>query len=194
MSKRRKRPPTAPSPDPNNTNVIWVMSDLAPLGGYMCTILRGDRVLHVLSPFAAVRYAAALAGHLAQAEHDASVVAQLHHIGVEKHDIAMVIDYLRDNRVHLPPGDTAPIMVEPIVSARDLRPRLTLTDGVDGWQWDPADVRQHMCDVLEVSAGVDLDQAYYIALHSLIGLDEPAARALVTRLADYRHDLRHRGN
>lgn len=187
MSKRRKRP-EPPRPDPNDENAVWVMSDLAPFGGYICTVLRGDRVLLVLSPDQALRYVAALAKHLAQAEHDAMVTAQLRHIGIDDMKaVASLVVYLRENRVSPPPEDTAPMTFKAMVSARDLRPRLEVSDGTgESWQWDPDGVHQHMRHVLEVSAGVDLDQAYYTALTSFIGLDEPTARSTVTHLAQHR--------
>lgn len=186
MSKRRKRPGVA-RPDPNDDSAVWVTSDLAPFGGYICTVLRGDRVLLVLSPDQAVRYVAAVARHMQQARHDAAVTAQLRHLGVtDMATVASLVHHLREDRVPPPAADTAPMSFKAMVSARDLRPRLEVSDGHgEAWQWNIADVHQHMRHVLEVSAGVDLDQAYYTALTSFIGLDEPTARATVTHLAEH---------
>lgn len=186
MGKRRP----APRPDPGNPShedAVWVTSDLAPTGVYICTVHVGDTILGVLAPDEAMRYCAAWAANLSYAEHDAAVIAQLRHAGItDLCTLAGVIGYLRENRPPPPLFDPNPLTVDPIVSARTNQPILVVRSGDNGWQWEPRDVHQHIRHVLEVSAGVDLDSHYRQALVSFIGLEDGMARAMVTSLAKFR--------
>jgi hypothetical protein len=188
LSTQQKPPPEAPAPA--DEDGIWVSTQLTASGGYACSVERGERHLATLDRFAALRYADAFTRHIAYARYDAAVYRQLKTAGVnDKAALGMMIHNLRTARPPVSPADTYPIVVQTIVSQRDGRPRLTLSDGTGTpWQWDTTDAEKHVLHVLQISATVDADAIYYQQLREVITLDEPVARHMIGDLRNHNPD------
>jgi hypothetical protein len=183
-------PPAAHDDDHDHSNSLWVTSELAPTGVYITTVHLGDKVMCVLDRAAALRYASAFTQAIAYARYDASVFAQLMNIfkGDMSH-VGFMIDQLRKDRPPLPADATAPLVLGPIVSREDHKPRLTLDDDRGRVATlEASAAEQHAIHVLELSASVDLDAAYVRLLKSTVGLEDPEARAMVGLLSRWRVD------
>lgn len=164
---------------------IWVISDVAPDGTYVTTVHATDDVAFTLTPAETMAYAAAVMGVCARAEYDAAVVAQLLATGM---DVCLAVSVVIDLRAERPPVAFAtPLSFEPFVIGPTREPQLyVLVNGERYSQWTPADAVQHVMQVLEVAAGVDLDAAYRRYLVGPIAMDDKLARALVGALANHR--------
>lgn len=181
---QQDRPPT---PDGEELDTVWVASDLTPTGVYVTTVGRGNRVLATLDRFAALRWADAFTRHMAYARYDAAVCAQLKHVGINMVHIGGMINDLRKDRTPVAAADTYPLVIEPMVSHRDLRPRLGILDGRgEPFKWDIPDAEQHVHQVLELSAVTDVDAVYFRLLKHSCGLDEARARAVLGDLGHFR--------
>ncbi|WP_067171155.1 hypothetical protein [Microtetraspora niveoalba] len=163
---------------------IWVQSDLLPDGTYVVAIHYDDDQSRVLNHEAALRYAAAVHAAATRAEHDAAVVAQLVKIGLPKAIVAQALHDLRNDRPPHTATITAPLQLEPCVSAhRGVGYLEVYVAGRLVGQWDPDDARDHAANVLAVLAAVDLDAAYRRYLIGTVGLDRARAEAAVGGLA-----------
>jgi hypothetical protein len=186
-------PPTAGLPpahgeDHDHSASLWVSSEPTPTGVYVATVHLGDRVLAVLDRDAALRWTAAVTQVVAYARYDASLYAQLHNIfkGDMNH-IGYFMTQLRKDRPPAPAADTAPLLIEPIVSHRDRKPRVKFDDGRgQTGTLEASQAEQHAMHVLEVSITVDIDAAYVRMLKSSIELPDPEARGMVGMLARWR--------
>lgn len=166
-------------------DAIWVISDVAPDGTYVTTVHATEDVAFTLTRTEAITYAAQVMDASARAEFDAAVVAQLRVVGMDMPLIASVVNDLRAER---PPIQfSTPLSVDPFVTAAKSEAQLyVLVNGKRYAQWTPADAAQHVAQVLEVAAGVDLDAAYRRYLVGPIGMDDEKARTLVGSLANHR--------
>lgn len=165
---------------------MGVCSDVGALGTYICTLELDNRPLRALSPAEALAYVTELMWAVTCAEYDAAVLAQL--TAVKKLDmehISWVMRGLREDRRPVQPAATYPVVYTPIVSARDHLPRVTAQCGQTKWQWETEVARQHCQQVLQTSAGVDMDAAYYKHLTGFLGLPEGTAREMVGGLREY---------
>jgi hypothetical protein len=187
--RRRGAPPETGTPD---GVPLEVASLLNPLGTYVCALRLGDDVLCVLDPERALAYAATATRALAYAEYDAAIMRQLDAAKVPIDMVAHVVRAMRDDRAPIGAAATAPLRYSPIVSSRTRNGMVNVrVSGREhqgrplGWQWEAADVRQHVRHVMEVSAGVDLDAAYRTHLVGVVGLDEQRARFMVDELGNY---------
>lgn len=166
-------------------DAIWVISDVAPDGTYVTTVHVTDDVAFTLTPAEAIAYAAAVMDASARAQFDAAVFAQMQATGMDRALAASVIVDLRAERPRL--RFAPPLSFEPLVTAAKCEAQLyVLVNGKRYAQWTPADAAQHVTQVLEVAAGVDLDAAYRRYLVGPIGMDDEKARALVGSLANHR--------
>lgn len=174
--------------DHDHSNSLWVTSELTPTGVYVTTVHLGDKVMCVLDRDAALRYAAAFTQAVAYARYDASVFAQLKNVlKGDLRSVGYMIDQLREDRPPVPADATAPMVLGPIVSRQDHKPRLTIDDNRGRIATlDAADAEQHAMHVLELSVTVDLDAAYARLLRSTIGLEDQKAQGMVGLLSRWR--------
>ncbi len=157
--------------------ILTVQSDRTFDGVYIPTVLVDDRIIVTLDRERAVRYAAAWADAIARAEFDAAVFAQLTGIGIPEQDaVATVVYDLRPDRPPLDAEATAPVRLEPILSARTRRGQVAAYIGDEHViQLDAPSVYVHVAKVLAVAATCDLDAAY--ARYAVSQLDQPEWRA-----------------
>jgi len=119
----------------------------------------------------------------AAAKYDAAVLAQLTAItSAEAAAEVMVLLREQRNRTEWRAG---PMTLTPGVSAFNRKPFLRCAAGARTWQWDPDDVLHHVEDVLQVAIGVADDTRYHQLLTEHLGLDDPTARAVVSRLGSF---------
>jgi hypothetical protein len=170
-------------------HVITVQSDLAPDGRtYIANVHLDPDTSRALDRDQGQAWAATVLAAAARANHDALVLRQLlGHLGVALHTAAGVLQDLRDDRPPLDHNATAPMRLDPGVNQAGEPFIVVHVHGIPVGQWTCADARQHATHVLEVSAAVDLDAAFYRHLTGHIGLDPEIALNAVTALA-YRPD------
>lgn len=176
-------------PDQQTESAIWVVSDVAPDGTYVATVQASDDVAVVLNRRRALAYAMALYTAVGYAEYDAAVIRQLTSIGISKQLAAQCVADLRADRAPIDDTATAPLRFVPLVTAAKGEPALFVeVNGRRVSQWTPAEGRQHAGHVLDISAAVDLDAAYFRFLRGPLRLDEGRARAVVSGLGEHRID------
>lgn len=157
--------------------ILTIQSDRTFEGVYIPTILLDDRLLLSLDRERALRYVAAWADAIARAEFDAAVFAQLTGIGLpEETAVATVIHDLRPDRPPLDDDATAPLRLEPILSARTKRGQVAAYIGDEHvLQLDAPAVYDHIAKVLPTVMTCDLDGAY--RRYAIGTLDQPDWRA-----------------
>jgi hypothetical protein len=166
---------------------IWVVSDVAPDGTYVCTVQAGDDLAVVLDRQRAIAYTVALYTAVGYAEYDAAVLKQLTTLGVGERMAARCVADLRADRAPVDDAATAPLRFVPLVTAAKREPSLFVeVNGRRISQWTPADGRQHAGHVLDIVAAVDLDAAYRRFLRGPVRLDDDRARAVVESLGEHR--------
>lgn len=166
---------------------IWVVSDVAPDGTYVCTVQAGDDLAVTLDRQRAVAYAMALYTAVGYAEYDAAVLAQLTTLGVGDRMAAQCVADLRADRAPVDDAATTPLRFVPLVTAAKREPGLFIEiGGRRVAQWTTADGRQHAGHVLDIVAAVDLDAAYHRFLRGPVALDDDRARAVVGSLSEHR--------
>ncbi len=175
--------------DAEQAMVLAVASEPDADGRFGLTITLSGEPVRSLDSESAHAYVGELMYALACAEYDAAVLAQLTEVpGLHRALVGRTIRELRQRRRPILAAATAPLVLTPIVSASDRVPRMQVTCGDVGWQWEMSDVRQHVLHVLEVSVGVELDGLYLSDLQTDIGLDERRARGFVSLLREHRPD------
>jgi hypothetical protein len=157
---RRRYPGPVPAAAPEQ--ILTIASDLTPDGVYVPTITLDDRHLLTLDRERALHYVAAWADAIARAEFDAAVLAQLTGIGLDEQTAAAVIvGDLRPDRPPIDPAGTAPLRLEPVLSARTKRGQVAAYLGDEHVvQLDAPAVYDHIANVLPVVMTCDLDAAY----------------------------------
>lgn len=167
----------------DDPGTVWVRTDPTPDGVYRPTLEFGGDVAHVLDEHSAAVHALEVIGAVAEAEHDAAIVAQLTKLTGDRDAAGLIVAGLRADR---PPVTwSTPIQLTPGVSAFSGQPFLVVSvNGKQIGQWSVADARGHATYVLAAVRAAQLDSAYLRSLRS-IGLDDPTARAAVGDLANY---------
>lgn len=165
---------------------LGVSSDVSALGTYTCQLTLGQELLRVLDREEALTYCTELTWAITCAEYDAAVLKQLKAVeGLEMVHVTMVVQGIRQDRRPVLSSPTHPVSYEPIVSHRDLQPRITAVCGDTRWQWDLDVARQHVSQVMEVAAGVDMDASYFQYLRSAVDVDMGTARNMVRLLREH---------
>jgi hypothetical protein len=165
---------------------IWVVSDVAPDGTYVCTVQAGDDLAVTLDRQRALAYAVALYAAVGYAEYDAAVLKQLTTLGIGEEMAAHCVADLRADRAPVDDAATAPLRFVPLLTAKREPALFVEVNGRRISQWTPADGRQHAGHVLDIVAAVDLDAAYFRFLRGPVALAEGRARAVVGSLGEYR--------
>lgn len=166
--------------------VLAVISDVSALGTYMTVLELDGQPLRSLDREQALAYAQEMTWAIACAEYDAAVLAQLADVpGLDMGAVVTVVRRLRADRRPILAAATHPLEVTPIVAQSDRKARLTVKCGETGWQWDLDAARQHVTQVLEVSAAVDLDASYLTLIKTAIGLDDEHGRLMVRVLRNF---------
>ena len=173
----------------NESEGLWVCSDIAPDGTYVVTVNLDDDLAFTLDETDTFRYIRYIWDVVARAEHDAAVVAQLKDlVGLELDELAMALKDIRTEHRPLPIASEWPVSFVGMVSHRDLIPRVTIhMKGKPVGQVDTADLIGHAVGVMDALATVDLDAGYYTWLVTECGLPEHSARGAVGALYRYRH-------
>lgn len=158
-------------------DILTVMVDRTFDGTYIPVVLLNDRVLVTLDGGRALPYAAAWADAIARAEFDAAVFAQLTGIGLDEDTARATVAYdLRPRRLPLDEDATLPLRLEPILSNRTKRGRVTAYIGEEEIiQLGAPAVYDHIAKVLPVAATCPLDQDY--RQFAITVLEQPEWRA-----------------
>lgn len=166
---------------------LAVYSGVTVSGRYLCTLALGSKTLRTLERDAAAAYVAEVTWAVTCAEYDAAVLRQLIDAKMDPGLMAHIILALRNDRRPVVASATTPLRFTPIVSNRDRVARLSMRlEGSDrDWTWELDTARQHVQQVMEVVAGVDLDAAYFRYLRNGVGLDEEEARTYVRMLREH---------
>lgn len=168
---------------------VNVFSDVNPDGGYGVSVEFGEDLTRPLDRDSGWRYAQAVMTAAQRAAYDAAVVRQLRGVadeGMPVDGAAKFVAELRGGRPPLPGEDTAPLRLEPGVSAFTGEPFLMVfIDGEAVGQWSVDDAQQHALHVLECLAAVDLDAQYHAFLRR-VGMPEHVARSTVGDLMRWR--------
>lgn len=166
---------------------VWVRTEPRRDGsGYVVTIDAGEDFSKTLDPPTAMRHAYAVLQVAHRAAHDAAVMKQLTHLGVERQYAAALVVDLRKDRPPVKADDLAPFSLEPGVSAFTGQPFLHVSiNGKRVGQWEFVDAQQHALHVIGSVAVADLDSALYVALVGQMGLDKNRAHAVVTDLGNF---------
>ncbi len=192
---KKKRPSPAAEPEP--FSYLAVVSEGNAFGGYRCAVQYGGHPLMDLDPDRAAAYATEVTWAITCAEYDAGVFKQLNDmVGMPLEATVHVLRTLRNQRRPILGAATHPLQYEPILSNRDKVPRLLVRLAPEAWrnrfpeehakwQWDLPEARQHVAQVMEVSAGVDLDVAYLRLLKTEVGLEPREAQAVVNGLREF---------
>lgn len=169
---------------------VMVRTDVAADGTYVVNIEFGPDHALPVDPQRAYRYAATVMAAAARAEYDAAVIAQLtHKLELPREEAAKVVAEMRDDRPPLDTDATAPLALEPGVSAFTGSGFLAVViAGKHVGQWTPGDARHHAQGVLEAVEVADLDATYHRYLAGSIGIDSDRARAVIDDLASWREE------
>lgn len=165
---------------------LAVASEANAVGVYTCVLSLGEERLRVLNREAALAYATEVTWAITCAEYDAAVLAQL--MAVKDMDmgaVRYVVQGIRRDRRPVLSAATHPLTFEAIVSHRDKVARVNVKHGEAWWTWDLDAARKHVQQVLEVSAGGDMDAVYLRYLKSAVGLDDQWARGMVGLLREH---------
>jgi len=169
---------------------IGVISDLAADGTYLTTIQVGDDTVIPLPRASAYAYALAAIAAAEYAAYDAAVLAQVTKIvkGDKAAAAQMVLD-LRADRAPLDTAATHPLAFEPIIASKTGEPAIHVSlRGTRFCQWTVDDLKGHALHVLGAAAAVDLDNAYYQLLTTLINVEPDRARNVVGDLINHRSE------
>lgn len=165
---------------------LGVASTVSPLGVYQCTLLYDGVVLRNLDRAEALAYATEITWAITCASYDAAMHAQLSAVkNMKTEHVGWVIGGVRSDRRPMLAAATFPLEVEPIVSRKDLVGRVNFRYQDQFWTLELEDARNHVAQVLEVSAAVDMDAAYYQRLTGFLGLPEGSARSMVSFLRNH---------
>lgn len=159
--------------------------------GYRCVLYLGEEVLRVFDRDSAAAYCAEWSWAIGCAEHDAAVLAQLTKMEIPTRYLKAAIRHLRADRRPILESALAGISVSPIVSNSTREGMLDGTVRGVRFQWDLTTARTHVMYVMEVSAGVDLDDAYAAHLRGVVGLDEAEADRYVSSLRNFMPSSTH---
>jgi hypothetical protein len=188
--KAQQRPqPTPPgqaTPDTDEGNSVWVLSDVAANGEYVLTVHFNDDIAFPLNGSAdRLDYAGALLTACGAAEHDAAVFKQLKAMMDIPEPEAMhyVID-LRKRRAGTS-WKAGPFTLTPGVNRRG-KPFVACEINGTTWQWSTGQAREHARQVLEVGSIVDHDANYRDFLIEAFELDRELAMQAVHLLQQHR--------
>lgn len=180
---------------PDDSEGLWVRSDLMPDGTYGVAISVGADRSWTLNLDQAVAYAVACHARATEVEHDTAVLRLLTDtLGIPAKTASQVI--VSDLRPDRPDAQdaTKPLRFTgaigrakyPRPDAGAYIPLLMMElDGTQVGQLTPADLRDHATGVLNVIAAADLDAALLRALTGTFDIDEDRARAVVEDLANH---------
>lgn len=173
----------------DNENGIWVTSDVTYDGHYTAAVHVDDDHTVTLNKASAYAYATTVLAAAERADYDAAVAAQMAgKLGIPKDVVGQVVAELRNDRPPLADAATAPLRLQPGVSAKTGEPFLALFIGTTQiGQWDPTDARQHAMHVLAAIEAVELDKAYRRYLVDKIGIGPDRALNAIANLANFRH-------
>lgn len=183
MSRRKKPPRRAVRPE--SSNVITVLSDVAPDGRtYIVTVHLDGNTARTLDRDQGYAWASTVLAAATRAEHDAAVFRQLTRtVGLPQHLAASFLAGLRADRPELDADTTAPMRIEPGVAVHGEPFLAVFINDTQVGQWTCADARSHATGILEVVTAVDLDAAYFRYMVSAMGTDATEARNIVSDLA-----------
>lgn len=197
MSKGKKRKPNSgnpakPTQEPDGGNWwTWVRTEPTLDGkSWMVTLeFDQDKALALAGSTQVFGYVTGVMDACGRAEYDAAVYHQMTDLdkgeGSEQRALHIVRD-LRQDRPDLPVFNGV-LALEPGVNARR-EPFLTLKWNDEPFaQWETHNARQHAMHILDAFVVADHDAAYLRYLRTNIGLEEGVARAVVAKLADFRH-------
>lgn len=136
----------------------------------------------------ACRYAMAFLNAAHHAEYVAAIIEQMTvKLGLPHEAVAQVGADFRA-MVGRDTWKAGPVEVTPGVSIFTRKPFLRCQVQEMTWQWTPADVRDHVQGVLDVSAAAELDSMYRHYLITTIGIEPERAPAIVADIANHRED------
>lgn len=169
------------------SDAVWVRTEPSLDGRtYVVTVEASEDLACTLSPQEATQYALAVLTAASRADYDASVARQMTKVVGSKDAVLQLVTDLRRDRPPLDDSATAPLTFEPGVNSKHQPFLLLKLNGEPVGQWDVEDARSHALAVMEAVVCADLDSAYYRALTSLVGIEEPRARNVVEDLARWR--------
>lgn len=161
---------------------------------YRVAITLDGRTYARLDARSALAHAAAVLAHAQHAEYDAAVLTQLHQmLSLPIEAAGHSIVELRDKRRVPSAADTAPLRLEPGVTAAG-KPFIAIKHHGDTvGQWDVPDARTHAMNVIEAVEAARLDTDYRNFLVKEVGIDDARASQVVHDLADHRPGGRQMG-
>jgi hypothetical protein len=162
---------------------IMAIADRFPDGSYGATVSIGPDVSYSLPGPRARRYALALIEAATACEHDAALYGALACKGIPDELSADVITAVRELREVS--RWTAPLRLESILTAAEPHLpvlRVLIGDGPDGWQWAPAEARQHARHVLEAVTAAEEDDRLAAVLVERMRLEPEVVAAVIDHL------------
>jgi hypothetical protein len=169
----------------SDPTTIWITTEPDVEGVYQPVVILGKDRSYSLAGEAGQRYAGHVIGAAAIAEHEAAIAAQIAKMTSPDHALLTLKDF-RARRLRPVTSGTALELV-PGVSLYTGEPFLGVEiDGRRVGQWTVADARGHAQHALTAVVVAELDQAYLYVLTDDVDLPEPAARAAVAALAEFK--------
>jgi hypothetical protein len=170
--------------DDHPLGAVWVRSERMPDGSYGIGFATGG-LTWSMPAAGAQRYASAIVNRAIQAEHEAAILAALTAAGMDEGVIAkLVVDVRTERAMHgISHRVTRPLRLSPGVGFDGDPFLLVEADGVEPWQWSPADTRRHALHVLEVLAAADADELLRKVLTVDMGLGPDTAAGFIGSLA-----------
>lgn len=168
---------------------VWIRSEPTIDGStYVVTLEVGQDSAITFDRQRATAYALGVLDAAHRAAYDAAVMQQMHKkLGIALEDGAQLVVDLRKDRPPLSSEATAPIALDPGVTARDQKPFLAISvHGKRVGQWTVDDAREHALAVLETVVAADLDANYFRALVGIVGIDAGRAQQAVADIANHR--------
>jgi hypothetical protein len=171
---------------------VWVLSETAPDGTYVCAVHATDDSAFILDRKQATRYVLTVMTACAYAEYDAAMYRQLSAVkGLSDRDVVQMIAAVRQDRALLNDGFTFPLRFAPIFGWRSKQPLVHVFlkghgEGMPLTEWTPGEARGHAMHVLNALVVADVDAVYRRHLVGSIGVSDAQARQMVDRLALHR--------
>jgi hypothetical protein len=167
---------------------VWIKSEPDENGAYHLYLELGPDDVAPLNAATAYGWARQVLSAVAQAEHDAAVIAQVRSLGMPVESAAAIVSGLRADRAPSIPVDAVPgLALVPGVSSITGRGFLRLErHGKPVGQWEVQDARVHALAVIEALEVTTLDSAYFRALTGRIGIDRNRAMQVIGDLGRHR--------